>query len=137
VVALNGQDSSAFTIYSAYNVAKTVIKDAGPSTVFAQQWQLLCLSGVASPDPRQWFFADLGRNFQSRVHNHEAVILVGDLNERLGDKPNLMASICGEFDLFDVHEFHHGNAVMVPTYIIRGTKCLDYYLLSPELAPFV
>jgi hypothetical protein len=58
-VTLNGRGSSAVTIYSAYNIVKTAIRDAGPSTVYAQQWQLLRLSGVTSPDPRQRFIADL------------------------------------------------------------------------------
>jgi hypothetical protein len=38
--------------------------------------------------------------------------------------------------LFDVHVHQHGDTSMVPTYI-RGSKRLDYCLLSPELAPFV
>jgi hypothetical protein len=38
---INGQEGRAITIYSMYNVVKTTIKAAGPSTVFAQQWQLL------------------------------------------------------------------------------------------------
>jgi hypothetical protein len=92
--------------------------------------------GVTSPDPRQRFIADLRRDLQHRIRNHEAIILAGDFNERLGDDPNLLASICGEFDLFDVHDFHHGDSTMIPTYI-RGTKRLDYCLLSPCLAPFV
>jgi hypothetical protein len=61
---------------------------------------------------------------------------VGDFNERLGDDPNLLASICGEFDFSDVHDFHHGDSTTTPT-DIRGTKRLDYCLLSPCLAPFV
>jgi hypothetical protein len=61
---------------------------------------------------------------------------VGDFNERLGNDPNLLALICGEFDFFDVHDFHHGDSATTPTYI-RGTKRLDYCLLSPYLAPFV
>jgi hypothetical protein len=50
---LIGQAATAVTIYSAYNVVKATIKEWGPGTVFAQQWQLLRLSGVAAPDPRQ------------------------------------------------------------------------------------
>jgi hypothetical protein len=34
-VTLNGRGSSAVTIFSAYNVVKTAIRDAGPSTVYA------------------------------------------------------------------------------------------------------
>jgi endonuclease/exonuclease/phosphatase family metal-dependent hydrolase len=91
---------------------------------------------VQSPNPRQRFIANLRRDIKTRIRNQEAIILVGDFNERLGDDPNLLASICGEFDLFDVHAYQHGDASMVPTYI-RGSKRLDYCLLSPQLAPLV
>jgi hypothetical protein len=50
--------------------------------------------------------------------------LVGDFNERLGDDPNLLASLCGEFDLLDVHDYQHGDSSMVSTYI-RGSERLD------------
>jgi hypothetical protein len=136
-VTLTGQESTAVTIYSAYDVVKTTIKESGPDTVFAQQWQLLRMSGVASsPDPHQRFISDLRRDIQTRVLNTEVIVLAGDFNEQLGKDPNLLASICGGFDLFDAHEFQHGEHSMVPTYI-RGRKRLDYCLLSPELAPFV
>jgi hypothetical protein len=59
-VTLNRQDSTAVTIYSAYsNVVNASVKAVGPGTVFAQQWQLLRLSGVQSPNPRKPFIADL------------------------------------------------------------------------------
>jgi hypothetical protein len=135
-VTLHGQDSKSITLYSAYNVHQTTSKDAGPSTIFAQQWQLLRLSGVANPNPRKRFINNLRRDLAHRILDNEAIILIGDFNERLGDDPNLMASICGEFDFLDAHDFQHGNAAMVPTYI-RGTKRIDYCFLSPSLAPFV
>jgi hypothetical protein len=124
------------TIYSVYNVVKTTIKESGPGTVFAQQWQRLRLSGLAYPDPHQRFISDLCRDIQTRVLNKEVIMLAGNFNEQLGEDPNLMASICGEFNLFDAHEFQLGDNSTVPTYMIRGRKRLDYCLLSPELAPF-
>jgi hypothetical protein len=120
-VTLNGQESTAVTIYSAYSVVNVLVKAVGPGTVFARQWQLLRLSGVQSPNPRQRFIADLRRDLQTRIQNQEAIILVGNSTERLGDDPDLLASICGEFDLFDVHAYQHGDASIVPTYI-RGSK---------------
>jgi hypothetical protein len=54
----------------------------------------------------------------------------------IGDDPNLPASICGEFDFVDIHDHQHGGASMVPTYI-RGSKRLDYCLVSPELVNFI
>jgi hypothetical protein len=61
---INGQDGRAVTIYSIYNVVKTTIKAAGPSTMFAQQWQLLRLSGVPHHNPRQQTIDDLTADVQ-------------------------------------------------------------------------
>jgi hypothetical protein len=84
-VTLQGQDSTSVTLYSAYNVVKTTLKESGPSTVFAQQWQIFRLSGVVAPNPRQRFIDDLQRDIQIRTTNSEAIILVGDFNEQLGE----------------------------------------------------
>ena len=46
---LSGTDGSLVSIYSFYNVVKNNIDQAGPSTVFAQQWQVLCTTGITSP----------------------------------------------------------------------------------------
>jgi hypothetical protein len=50
---LTGRDGSLFTLGSLCNCIKTNIRNAGLSTAFAQQWQLLRLAGVANPSPRQ------------------------------------------------------------------------------------
>jgi hypothetical protein len=54
----------------------------------------------------------------------------------MGDDPTLMASICGEFDFLDAHDFQYGDTAMVSTYI-HGTKRIDYCFLSPSIASFV
>jgi hypothetical protein len=56
---LSGRDGSLLTIYSIYNVVNVKIGQVGPSTVFAQQWQLLRAAGVTNPDPRQQCVDDL------------------------------------------------------------------------------
>jgi hypothetical protein len=38
---LSGSDGTQATVYSCYNVVKTSISNVGPSTIFAQQYQLL------------------------------------------------------------------------------------------------
>jgi hypothetical protein len=79
--------------------------------VFAQQWQLLLrLSSVASPDGRQRFILDLRQDIQTRVlKKKSACVMAIDFNEQLGGKdPNLLTSICSQFNLFDTHNFQHG-----------------------------
>jgi hypothetical protein len=131
-----GSDQTAFTIINAYNCVKTTLKQAGTSTVFAQQWRLLRLSGILLPDPRRQFITDLTSDIERRHSNGERILLTGDFNERLGDDPKLMASLCSKFSLFDPHTSRHGDAVDVPTYI-RGTKRLDYCLLDTTLQPHI
>jgi hypothetical protein len=58
--------------------------------VFAQQWQLLRLSGGLNPNPRQETIDDLTADVQRHQTNQETVVIVGNFNEQLGDDPNLM-----------------------------------------------
>jgi hypothetical protein len=133
---INGQDKRAVTIYSVCNVVKTTIKAAGPSTVFTQQWQLLRLSGVIHPNPHQQTIDDLTADVQRSQNNRETVITVGDFNEKLSDDPNLIASTCTQFNLFEALDYHHGDEAMIPTYI-HGTKRLNYEFLQQDLQPFL
>jgi hypothetical protein len=114
---INGQEGRAVTIYSIYNIVKTTIKAAGPSTVFAQQWQLLRLSDALNPNPRQQTIDDLTADVQRRQTNQETFVIVGDFNKQLGNNPNLIASTCAQFNLFEALDYHHFNEAMVPTYI--------------------
>jgi hypothetical protein len=47
-----GHDGCLFTLYSLYNCVDVRITDVGPSTAYAQQWQLLRLAGIKDPKPR-------------------------------------------------------------------------------------
>jgi hypothetical protein len=58
-VTLGGTDGSLLTIYSLYNCVDVKIGQVGPTTVFAQQWQLLRASGIQEPNPRQQCVDDL------------------------------------------------------------------------------
>jgi hypothetical protein len=71
-----------------------------------------------------------------RRSNGETLLLVGDFNERLGDDPELLASITTSFCLADPHSSQHGSDSDVPTYI-RGRKRLDYCLLDVLLLDHV
>ena len=41
---------------------------------------------------------------------------MGDLNKGLGKDPNLIASICGKFDLFDILDYMHRDFRDAPIY---------------------
>jgi endonuclease/exonuclease/phosphatase family metal-dependent hydrolase len=133
---LTGSDGNSITIYSVYNVVDTKLLDAGPSTVFSQQYRLLRLAGVTYPNPRKQFIEDLNTAISHSVANQESVVIVGDFNESLGKNPNVMASVCSAHDLFDVHAHFHGANADIPTYA-RGTTRLDYCVVSSNMANFV
>jgi hypothetical protein len=129
---LCGSEGKQVTIFSCYNVVKASIANVGPSTVFAQQYQLLRLAGNAQPNPRKQFADDLKHAITARRHNQEELILCGDFNEQLGDDPNLMSNVCAANDLFDVLDNRFGDDANVPTYI-RGSTRLDYVFASSGL----
>jgi hypothetical protein len=133
---LTGSDGDSITIYSVYNVVDVKLQDAGPATVYSQQYRLLRLAGVTFPNPRQQCVDDLQSAVAKSVANQEAIIIIGDFNEQLGRLPNLMASVFAKNDLFDVHARFHGIAADIPTYA-RGTTRLDYCGASVRLTDFI
>jgi endonuclease/exonuclease/phosphatase family metal-dependent hydrolase len=96
------------------------LQNAGPSTIFAQQYHLLLLAGVLIPNPRQQCIDDLHRTVVKMIANQETVMIMGDFNESLGSDPRLMGSVCASHDLFDVISNFHGESAET-----RGTKRLD------------
>jgi hypothetical protein len=115
-----------------YNVVNVQLQNAGPSTIFAQQYRLLRLTGVLVPNPRQQCIDGLHRTVATMIANQETVMIMGDFNESLGLDPRLMGSVCVSHDLFDAISNFHGESDEIPTYA-RGTKRLDYAVASASL----
>jgi hypothetical protein len=90
---LTSSDGDSLTVFSVYNVVDVKLQDAGPSTVFSQQYRLLKLAGVTHPRPRQQCVDDLNREIVKLVKNRETVAVLGDFIEALGRDPRLMASV--------------------------------------------
>jgi hypothetical protein len=130
---LTGSDGNSFTLISLYNVVNVQLQDAGPSTIFAQQYRLLRLAKVLLiSNPRQQCIDDLHRTVAKMIANQETVMIMGDFNESLGSDPRLMGSVCASHDLFDVISNFHGESAEIPTYA-RGTKRLNYAAASSSL----
>jgi hypothetical protein len=133
---LTGSDGDSFTLFSLYNVVNTSLQDAGPSTMYAQQYRLLRIGGVTNPNPRKQCVEDIQREITRLVTNDEKVVVVGDFNKLLGHDPGLMASVCAKSSLFDVHAIFHGGAADIPTYA-RGSKRLNYCIASTSLESYI
>jgi hypothetical protein len=129
---LAGRDGTLTTVYSYYNVVNTTIDQAGPSTIYAQQWQVLRTTGITSPNPRKQCIADLRNELQETRKAGSDIIIIGDFNEEVGRDPDLMASVCAEADLYDVLADLHPDQANTPTYI-RGQTRLDYAIISHTL----
>jgi hypothetical protein len=133
---LSGSDGAQVTVYSCFNVVKTSIANVGPSTIFAQQYQLLRLAGNVQPNPLKQFADNLKKEIAHRRRNREEVIICGDFNERFGDDSTLVVNICAKHDLFDVHGNKFGDSADVFTYV-RGSNRLDYIFTTTTLHPHV
>ena len=97
---LAGSDGTLTTVYSFYNVVKTTIDQAGPSTVFAQQWQVLRTTGITAPNPRKQCITDLRTELKELQKTGSDIIIIGDFNEEVGRDPDLMASVCADAALY-------------------------------------
>jgi exonuclease III len=101
---ITGSGDAQATVFSYYNIVQPSITNAGPSTVFVHQYQLLRLAGDLTPDPRRRFIEDLHMELATRRRKEEELIICGDFNEQICDDLQLMARIAGSHDLFDVHQ---------------------------------
>ena len=133
-ITLSNNKGSSLTVYNVYNTINNNISTAGPSTIWMQQWKLLRLSGKLQPNPRKQFITDLSSTLEKDYQNKNQICILGDLNEVLGEDPNLMSSICVKYKLHDAFNKIHPNIPAFTTYI-RGTKRLDYMLISNSLQP--
>jgi hypothetical protein len=72
IATLTGSDGNSFTLVSLYNVVNVKLQHAGPSTIFAQQYRLLRLAGVLTPNPQHQYIDDLHRTVAKMIANQEA-----------------------------------------------------------------
>ena len=124
----SGQHNQPVSIIAAYQVCRKSSRKKGTSTASAQQECMLRQRGNVDLDARRAFRRDLKDFMQPlQTANHE-LILVGDFNEVLGSEPSGISSICSEFKLLDVFEYHH-HSDKTPTFS-RGPNRLDYCLAT-------
>ena len=126
-------------IIAAYQVCQN--SRPGSNTAAAQQ-RAQIIEEQASTDhtnritPRASFIGDIQVFIKQCQGNGDDIILIGDFNEEINTAISGMdqlASTCGLADLFSIRL---GTPNIPPTYQ-RGTKRIDYVLLSPNLINFV
>jgi hypothetical protein len=90
------------------------------------------------PDPaklRKHHFDDLVSFVKLCQSQGESVIVVGDLNETLGETPGGMLRLCDECNLCDIVSDRHASPAFSTHQ--RGSAVIDYILMDPELCDSV
>jgi hypothetical protein len=93
------------------------------------------LNNIREPDPKKIFIEDLTKLVKKARMEEKDIILTGDFNEMVGDDPNGMVKVLSAGGLTDAHSHQHG-IVDITTYT-RGTKRLDYVLVTPRLVDHI
>jgi hypothetical protein len=115
-VRINGKFGRRVTIATVYQVCSNQsISTAGAKTAYTQQWNLLRRAGVKDPNPRKSFCKDLDDFLTPLQAAGDEIIVMGDLNEHLGDSTSGMNAIIAKFGLVDSTAYHHGLDGEVPT----------------------
>jgi hypothetical protein len=130
---LNGKNGRRITMVTVYQVCNQSISTAGAKTAYTQQWHLLRQAGEKDPNPRMSFCKDLDTFLTPLQASGDEFIIMGDLNEHLGDSTSGMNAVVAKFGLVDSTAYHHGIENEVGTYS-RSKNRLDYILCSNDIA---
>ena len=126
-------------VISAYQVCHN--SRPGPNTAAAHQIAHIIEDAPlettrSRQTPRESFIQELQSFITQAQLSGEDIILAGDFNEEMGNETSGMdrlATTCSLIDLFSVRT---GTQTLPSTYQ-RGSKRLDYILISPRLLPTV
>lgn len=134
-ISLTTATSRKVRIISAYQVCQQ--SSPGTNTAASHQTAHIITESSTTGSttritPRQAFIQDLQSFIRNMQEEEEDIILVGDFNDDITDPMSGMdqlATTCGLVDLFSVRT---GSPNLPATYQ-RGTKRLDFVLISPSL----
>eukprot|EP00980_Cylindrotheca_fusiformis_P016561 scaffold4965_cov87-Cylindrotheca_fusiformis.AAC.3 len=138
-----GKAGKIITVVTAYQVCIRPTNAVG-NTAFHQQVQQIATeaqqadSTIPTPQPRLRFRMDLIRFLHELKRSGESIILMGDFNEDIGDSRSKLQRLFQDerLKLVDIVGRQHPSTLSLPTYI-RGTKRLDFILLTEDLIPAV
>jgi hypothetical protein len=108
-VRLNGKNGRRVTVVTVCQVCKQSGSAAGAKTAHRQQWNLLRRAGDTDPNPRKSFCNDLDAFLTPLQAAGDEIIVMGDLNEHLGDNASGMNAVVAKFGLVDSVSYHHGT----------------------------
>ena len=129
-IRFSTKQSSMIYFITVYKPCKTTLRQAGPMTVFRQQWTELRSRGDPNPNPRNQFDNDFLKFVESIQQQHHRIIIVGDFNESI-QKSKLLQKL-RTYGLKDmIHDRHHN----MPKFrsCIKGTNIIDYAYCSTSI----
>jgi hypothetical protein len=130
-----GKNGRVLNHITAYQVCPRPTNKKG-TTAFHQQESLLRLQGNSDTNPRRNFRNDLIKFLKPMKTRDEHIILCGDFNEPLDAGSSNMAKICQDIGLADVFAIRHPDLPEPATHI-RGSRRIDYFLVSESVLPAV
>ena len=135
IVNLTLNSGQLLSIVCCYQVCEQHRHTAGPKTAYNQQWSILKEQGYVHPNPRKQFYHDLDHTLSTLTNQGNLIILSGDFNCTIGEDPTGLDRLLIKYRLIDPIQHHHGP-YHCPTYA-RGSKCIDYILVSHALLPAI
>ena len=138
-VSISSEKGKNIRIISAYQVCRNTRPGANTAAAH-QQAQIIIETAQTDTEsritPREAFIQDLQAFIQQLQSEGEAIVLVGDFNEGITDPDSGLDRLATSCELADLFSVRLGSP-MIPATYQRGTKRLDYVLMSPELLPHV
>eukprot|EP00980_Cylindrotheca_fusiformis_P027514 scaffold20799_cov73-Cylindrotheca_fusiformis.AAC.3 len=138
-----GKAGKVITVVTAYQVCVRPTNEVG-NMAFHQQVQHIATEAqqsgitISAPQPRLRFRTDLLKFLHELKRSGESIILMGDFNEDIGDSRSKLQRLFQDdrLKLVDIIGRQHPSTLALPTYI-RGSKRLDFILLTEDLIPAV
>ena len=134
-LCLNLSGNRKMRIISAYQTCKN--SNPGSNTAASHQTaqiikEATAIQSILRLQPRQAFIQDLQSFIQQVQQAGEDIVLVGDFNEEMDTNGSGMNQIATTCDLVDLFNLRTGTSTQPATYQ-RGTKRIDYILMSPNV----
>jgi exonuclease III len=133
-IRLQGKATKKMAIITGYRVTENDVSRAGSGTAYANQWYHLRAKGHEKPDPREQFFVDLEAYIKELRKDNHAILLMMDANESTKERNSRVAKFFADCDMVDLMEHHHANLPDPPNTYIRGTKTVDYFGGTEDVA---
>ena len=130
----SGKGNRVITMIGTYQVCQENARTAGPTTAIAQQYSLLVQEGRLNPHRvRDHHAKDLISFVKQHQAKGELVGVVGDFNDTIGEHNSGLTRLCSECNLQDAIFERHGHGCRDFNTHARGSTCIDYFLIDPDL----